>query len=130
MVFHLKNVKNMKKITKPAEKEESVYYSDFTGKTFGVSGPPINLKIDFNYGSDRDGASLSLHLDDNDVKPIINLIKEKLCSNTKKQLKKALKDKEKFFEDSMQFRDWDSCDYISNDIWLIRELLDITEYEE
>ena len=120
----------MKKITKPAEREEAVYYSDFTGKTFGSCGAPVDLKINFNYGSDRDGATLSLHLDDKDVKPFIDLIKKKVCSNTKKQLKKALKEREKSFDDSMQFRDWDSCDFISNDIHLLRELLDITEYEE
>lgn len=120
----------MKKIIKPAEKEEAVYYSDFTGKAFGGHGSPIDIKISFNYGSDRDGATLSLHCDDKDIKPIIELIKQKLSSNTKKHLKKRLKDCQKSFDESMQFRDWDSCDLISNDIWLIRELLDITEYEE
>lgn len=126
----MKIAKNMKKVTKPAEKEEAVYYSDFTGKAFGNFGPPVELKIRFNYGSDRDGASLSLHLDDDDVKSVIDLIKEKICSNTKKQLKKRLKDDEKSFEDSMQFRDWDSCDFISNDMWFIRELLNLSEYGE
>ena len=120
----------MKKIIKPSEKEEACYYSDFTGKIFGNFGAPVDLKIQFNYGSDRDGATLSLHLDDEDTKPIIDLIKSKLCSNTKKQLKKKLKKEEKSFDESMQFRDWDCCDALSNDIWLIRELLDITAYEE
>lgn len=120
----------MKKITKPAERENAVYYSDFTGKAFGDRGAPVNLKLEFNYGSDRDGASLLLHLSDDDVKPILDLIKQSFCSNTKKYLKKQLTAKEKSFDESMQFRDWDSCDFISNDIWLIRELLGITEYEE
>ena len=120
----------MKKITKPAEREEASYYSDFTGKAFGSCCAPIDLKISFNYGSNRDGAMLALHLDDLDVKPFLDLIKTKLCSNTKKDLKKKLKKEEKSFEESMQFRDWDCCDALSNDIWLIRELIDITEYEE
>lgn len=120
----------MKKILEPATKEEACYYSDFTGKVLGNHGIPVDLKISFNYGSRRDGATLSLHLDDEDAKPIIDLIKQKLCPNTKKQLKKKLKQKEKSFEESAQFRDWNSCDFISNDIWLIRELLGITEYEE
>ena len=114
----------MKKITKPAEREEASYYSDFTGKVLGDLGAPVDLKISFNYGSERDGATLSLHLDDKDVKPIIDLIKSKLCINAKKELKNKLKNNEKSFNDSMQFRDWDSCDLLSNDMQLIRDLLD------
>jgi hypothetical protein len=48
----------MKKITKPAEKEEFVYYSDFSGKHMGDICSPVEVKIDFNYGSKRDGANL------------------------------------------------------------------------
>ena len=120
----------MKKVLKPAEKEEATYYSDFTGKTFGDLGAPVDLKISFNYGSYRDGAVLSLHLDDKDINPIIKAIKQNLCANTKKQLKKWLKEQEKSFDESIQFRDWDSCDRISNCSSLLRELLDLTEYEE
>ena len=52
----------MKKIIKPAEREEAVYYSDFTGKVLNECGPDITLKLDFHYGSKRDGANLELHL--------------------------------------------------------------------
>lgn len=120
----------MKKITKPAQKEEAVYYSDFTGKAFGEYGPPVDLEISFNYNSYRDGAILTLHLDDNDIKPFIDLIKQNISSNKKKELKNKLKEKEKSFEDSMQFRDWSCCDQISNDVWMIRELLGIVDYEQ
>jgi hypothetical protein len=117
----------MKKITKPAEKEEAVFYSDFSGKTLGECTPPVEVKIEFNYGSERDGASLFLHLDDEDVKPIINLIKQKMSSDLKEQLKRQLEKQEKDFDDSMQFRDWNSCDYLTNSLWFLRELLDIKE---
>ncbi|MFZ9876479.1 MAG: hypothetical protein ACO3EY_05415 [Candidatus Nanopelagicales bacterium] len=117
----------MKKITKPAEREEAVFYSDFSGKTLGDLTPPVELKIEFNYGSERDGASLQLHLDDEDVKPIVELIKQKMSADRKKQLKKQLEEQEKSFEDSMQFRDWNSCDYITNSMWFLRELLDLKE---
>jgi hypothetical protein len=114
----------MKKITKPAEKEESVYYSDFSGKLFKeLTGPPVELKISFNYGSVRDGASFTLHLDDDEINPIIELIKEKLTSNTKKNIKKKLKEREKYFDDSVQMRDWDHCDLLSNDMSLLRYLV-------
>lgn len=59
----------MKKILKPQEQEEAMYYSDFSGKLLPDSetfGPPIEIKISFNYGSKLDTENLELHLDDND----------------------------------------------------------------
>ncbi len=117
----------MKKIIKPAEREEAVYFSDFSGKSLGEFTPPVELKLDFNYGSEKDGANLLLHLNDEDVQPILDLIKKRLSIDTKQQLKKILESKEAGFNDSMQFRDWDSCDTLSNSIWFLRELLDIRE---
>ena len=46
----------MKKITKPKQKEEAVYYSDFSGKCFGEYAPPVRLKLEFGYGSIYDGS--------------------------------------------------------------------------
>ena len=117
----------MKKITKPAEREEAVYYSDFTGKVLNECGPDVTLNLWFGYGSRRDGAELELHLTDQDVDPIIDLIKTKLSSDIKEQLRKKLNKTEDNFNDSMQMRDWDSCDSTSNSIWLLRELLDLKE---
>ena len=116
----------MKKITKPAEREEAVYYSDFTGKLFEAD-PEVELKISFGYGSGRDGAELNLHLNDEDVAPIIDLIKSKLSSDFKDEFKKKLNKMENDYHDTMQMRDWGSCDYLSNSIWFLRELLDIPE---
>ena len=78
----------MKKVFKPAEREEAIYFSDFTGKSLGEWTAPVNLQINFNYGSERDGASLTLHLDDEDTKPIIDLIKQKLSEDVKAELRK------------------------------------------
>ena len=117
----------MKKIIKPAEKEESLYFSDFTGKSLGEYSPPIEIKIEFNYGSSYDGASLNLHLDDQDVKNLMEVIKTNLSSDTKEQLKKVLEKEEVNYENSMQFRDWTSCDYTINTLWFLRDLLDLKE---
>jgi hypothetical protein len=116
----------MKKITKPAEREEAVFYSDFSGKNLGDCNPPVEIKIEFNYGSKKDGAILNLHLDDDDIKPILELIKKNISEDFKKDLIKKIKQQEKYFEDSMQFRDWTSCDYTSNSLWFLRELLGIS----
>ena len=77
----------MKKITKPAEKEEAVYYSDFSGKCFGDFHPHIELIIDFNYGSKYDGSKLRFDLDDKDTEDILALLKSKLSNDSKKALK-------------------------------------------
>jgi hypothetical protein len=69
----------MKKILKPQEQEEVVYYSDFSGKLLQASdtfGPPIEIKIFFNYGSKYDTENLELHLDDEDYILIKNLLKK------------------------------------------------------
>ena len=117
----------MKKITKPAEREESVYYSDFSGKVLNECGPDVTLKLSFGYGSKRDGAELELHLNDKDADSIISLIKEKISIDLKKVLKNKLNSLERNFDDSMQMRDWDSTDYLTNSIWFIREILDEAE---
>lgn len=120
----------MKKITKPAEREEAVFYSDFSGKHLDGYGPDVTLKIEFDYGSKRDGARIEFHLNDEDVQPIIDLIKQKISPDTKEQYKKKLLKLENSYNDLMQFRDWQSCDVMINDIWLLRELLDISEISD
>lgn len=120
----------MKKIIKPAEREEALYYSDFTGIPFGECGPDVVLKISFGYGSGRDGADLELHLNEKEVDPIIDLIKSKLSLDFKEEFKKKLNKIEENFNDSMQMRDWGSCDFLTNQIWFLRELLDIGEKSE
>lgn len=113
----------MKKITKPSQPEEAIYYSDFSGKCFGEMHPPIELKLDFGYGSGYDGSQLIFHLDDKDIEDILFLLKSKLNNETKKILKNKITTLENENEDSIQMRDWNSCDYICNQQDLLKKLI-------
>ena len=70
----------MKKILKPAEGEEVIYYSDFTGKPVGSEeyGPEAAITIEFNYGSKYDSQDFRLHLSDQDVELIVDFLNTKL----------------------------------------------------
>lgn len=113
----------MKKLIKPASPEKSIYYSDFSGKCFGEWYPPIELKIEFGYGSKYDGSILNFHLDDNDIENILSLLKTKLTENTKKEIKKTIDNLDKNYDDSIQSRDWTDCEYICNQNDLLKSLL-------
>lgn len=119
----------MKKITKPAEKEEAVYYSDFSGKCFGEWHPPVEVKIEFNYGSKHDESTISLHLTDEEVKPILDVVKKRASEDYKSFLKHKLDLYDKQYDDSISFRDWSNCDRIANSVDLLKELLDIKNDE-
>lgn len=73
----------MKKIIKPAEDEEAVYFSDFSGRSLGEYGPPVELKIIFNYGSKQDGDCIQLDLDDSDIQEILKIIKNSVTEEFK-----------------------------------------------
>jgi hypothetical protein len=120
----------MKKIVKPLVREEAVYYSDFSGKCFGEFPAPIELNVSFLYGSKHDGAGIQLHLDDDELKPILEVIKKSISEDYKADMKKTIERYEKNYEDSMQMRDWDHCDIVSNNLWFWRELLGLTNQEE
>lgn len=113
----------MKKVTKPEQKEEAVYYSDFSGKCFGNLPSPITLKIEFGYGSIYDGSSLEFELDDDDIDSILVLLKNKLSIETKNCLKNTIKKLDKQYENSVEFRDWSSCDYLCNNKDLIKKII-------
>lgn len=117
----------MKKIIKPAEKEEAVYYTDFCGENCGEFTAPVELTVSFGYGSMYDGDSIKLDLNDQEVKPILELIKSKISNDYKKLLHKKLAKMENDYEDSMQFRDWTDCDYKINSLQLLRYMLDLKE---
>ena len=80
----------MKKVLTPKQEEESVYYSDFKGKCFGQFEPPITIKISFNYGSKNDGEEIEIHLTDEELKPVLELIENKMCEESKEKIKRIL----------------------------------------
>lgn len=114
----------MKKIIKPAEKEESVYYSDFNGTQFNSWGPEVELNIEFNYGSKHDGSSLTFHLTDEEFQVVFECIKNHISDDYKQTIKKALTRKQNNLDQSIQSRDWDCCNYNCNSINLYKKLLD------
>jgi hypothetical protein len=117
----------MKKIIKPHEKEQATYYSDFSGKYFGEWIPPVELKIEFNYGSKYDGSEISLHLSDEEIELLLDVIKLKMSNDYKQSLKKQLAIEEKEYCESVDFRDWESCEQKQNSVHLIEYLLDIEQ---
>jgi hypothetical protein len=120
----------VKKIIKPSAREEAIYYSDFSGKCFGEFYPPVELTICCSYGSKYDGAGIELHLDDQEMQPILELIKKSISVDCKNKLKKQLESAENTHYDAMQMRDWEHCEMTSNSIWFWRELLGLSNEEE
>ena len=112
----------MKKTTKPAQREEATYYSDFSGKCFGEISP-IELKIEFGYGSKYDGSNLSFDLDDKDVEDLLFFLKSKLSNDIKKSLKTMYTILDEKYEDSIQSRDWTDCEFICNEKDLLKKLI-------
>lgn len=80
----------MKKTIIPSTKEEAIYYSDFTGKVFGPTGPEVNVSFTFNYGSTFDGAKLELDLTDEESKILLDFVKTKLATDNKQKFQKIL----------------------------------------
>lgn len=115
----------MKKILKPAEREEASYYSDFTGKPLDGCGPDVDLKIVFNYGSKYDGSRFTLHLSDEDADQLLKFIANKLSSDCRKEIQKNLQQLDCQHEDAMDSRAWDDCDFIHNNREVYKKLLNL-----
>jgi hypothetical protein len=113
----------MKKTTKPAQQEEATFYSDFSGKCFGEMHPPVELILDFGYGSGYDGSKLTFHLDYKEVEDILFLLKSKLSNETKSLLKQRYTELDSKYEDSVQSRDWTDCNFICNETDLLKKLI-------
>jgi hypothetical protein len=80
----------MKKVLKPAEPEEVVYYSDFSGKLLDHNMVPVTVKIECGYGSEYDGSSVELHLTDKGLNNLLVYLKDRLCQETKEELKRQI----------------------------------------
>jgi hypothetical protein len=78
----------MKKITRPKQREEATYYSDFSGECLGEMTPHVEVRFDFCYGSKFDGSRFELHLSDNDAMKLLDFLKTNLTADAKKELAK------------------------------------------
>jgi hypothetical protein len=103
----------MKKILKPKQIEEAIYFSDFTGQPFDTNfrHPPVELKLSFNYGSEYDQSEITLHLSDRDMEPILDLISTKLNPDFKKSLEVSLDENIDNMHNALDARDPLLCDY-------------------
>jgi len=90
----------VKKVLKPAEKEDVVYYSDFSGKFYDECGSPCELQFTFNYGSKFDGGGLHFYLSDEEALEILQLIRSKLSKDTKEEYKEIISACEKNYSNS------------------------------
>lgn len=115
----------MKKILKPKQHEEAIYFSDFTGEPFDshYRHPPVEVKINFNYGSIYDGSEINLHLSDRDMAPILDLISTKLNPDYKKSLEEDIKENTLNYNDAADSRDPIMCDYYISCYNLFKKLL-------
>jgi hypothetical protein len=80
----------MKKVLKPSKPEDAVYYSDFSGALLDQYCVPATVKIECDYGSKCDGARWEIHLTDTELNNLLVYIKDRLCQETKEQIKKEL----------------------------------------
>jgi hypothetical protein len=115
----------MKKILKPAEREEAAYYSDFTGKPLSQFGPDIELKLDFGYGSKYNGSHFTLHLSDEDVDQILSFLATKISSDSRKEIQKNLEQFDVRYDDAMDSRAWHECDLLHNNRVVLKKLLNL-----
>ena len=113
----------MKKVLKPFEKEEAVYYSDFNGKCFGELYPEATLSFSFDYGSKFDGESLTVHLSDAEAESVLEFLKSKMSEDYKELLRKKLAKQSTNLNDAINARDYSQCDYYNSSCNLLQFLL-------
>jgi 1,4-alpha-glucan branching enzyme len=116
----------MKKIVQPQQEEKAEYFSDFSNKSFEVFNPDVQIKFEFNYGSDFDGSRIDFHLTDAEAKSVLDFIRNNLSENKINELKNKLEEHQEYYEENMNARDWQSCDHFYNCIELYKYL---TKYE-
>jgi hypothetical protein len=77
----------VKKILRPSEEEDALYYSDFSGQLIDPPFvPPCQITFNFNYGSDFDGEQIVVDLTNDESKQVLLYLKEHLTSETKNNL--------------------------------------------
>jgi hypothetical protein len=115
----------MKTVTKPAQREEAEYYSDFSGKKIKFPFPPAQITLDFNYGSQYDESKITLDLSNEEAEEVIAFFSKKLSARTRKEFGRRLKTATKNYNDNFQARDWQSVEYYEADIQLLEALLGV-----
>jgi hypothetical protein len=113
----------MKKIVKPAQREEAKVYSDFSGERFPHDIPEVTIKFEFNYGSQFDESKIEFDLTEKEAKEILDLIKSKLSQQRKELMKENLKDSNTNYQQCMEARDWDGCEYYGSNNLLYKYFL-------
>ena len=113
----------MKKIIQPKKEEKLEYFSDFSNKSFELFLPDVQIKFEFNYGSKFDGAKIEFHLTDQEAEHVLDFIRMNLSKGRINELKNRLKSAEEDYQDNVDARDWQSCDYFHNCIELYKYLL-------
>jgi 1,4-alpha-glucan branching enzyme len=112
----------MKKITQPKQEERAEYFSDFSDQSFEGFNPDVEIKFEFNYGSEFDGSRFEFHLTDQEAKHVLDFIRTNLSEGKINELKKKLEENKEYYEENMNARDWQSCDHFGNCIFLLEYL--------
>ena len=60
------------------QKEHVEYMSDFSDRCFDSFYPDVEVKFEFNYGSEFDGSRVEFHLTDQEAKHVLDFIKMNL----------------------------------------------------
>lgn len=113
----------MKKVIKPAEKEEAVYYSDFKGKCFKELCPEATLSLQFDYGSKYDGECLTLHLSDEEAELVLKFIKSNISEDYKNIIKERLHRQKVNLKEAVNVRDYTQSDIHANCCEFLKSLL-------
>jgi len=113
----------MKKIIQPQKQELAEYFSDFSGESFNNFHSDVEIKFEFNYGSEFDGSKVEFHLTNQEAKHVLDFIRMNLSENKITELKTRLEFAKEDYEDNMGVRDWQSCEYFGNSINLYKYLL-------
>ncbi len=113
----------MKKVLKPASKEDAVFYSDFSGKVFDECGPHCEIEIKFNYGSKFDGGALTLYLTDEEADEMLKMIKPKLSTYTKDEYKHLINQCKQAYQDSVTQRNMQLSEELHNSIDVLQYMI-------
>lgn len=116
----------MKTVLTPQVPEKAEYFSDFSGKKFAHQIPAVQVKMEFNYGSEFDGARFSIDLSDAEAEEILSLIRKKLSPKSRKNIKRMLASSEKDYQDHMDSRDWGGCELCFGEMKLLKKMLSHT----